>query len=143
MLLFHQVASRVGPDKDNYVVWDYHVVAVSLEHGIDGRSYWIEIPCLASPYPWTVRAQLSAKLALYAHAFFRRVVSQPTFKRHSGRTCFPMVTSIRHCRDPSPEPLSAWHGVPRLLTISHHAACFASCRRLISCRTLRATGRIW
>ncbi|KWU46574.1 hypothetical protein RHOSPDRAFT_32032 [Rhodotorula sp. JG-1b] len=54
VLLCHQVASRVGPDKNNYVMWDYHVVAVSLEHGIDGRSYWIEIPCLASPYPWTV-----------------------------------------------------------------------------------------
>lgn len=36
VLLFHQAASRVGPDMDNYVVWDYHVVAVSLDYGSDG-----------------------------------------------------------------------------------------------------------
>lgn len=36
VLLFHQVASRVGPHMDKYVVWDYHVIAVSIEHGSDG-----------------------------------------------------------------------------------------------------------
>ncbi|GAA5978164.1 hypothetical protein JCM10908_004254 [Rhodotorula pacifica] len=33
VLLFHQAASRAGPDMDHYVVWDYHVVAVAIEEG--------------------------------------------------------------------------------------------------------------
>lgn len=72
VLLFHQAASRVGPDMDNYVVWDYHVVAVSLDYGSDGvrRAFVLDRDSLLGfPVPLDSACAALYGLRLYAHAF--------------------------------------------------------------------------
>ncbi|GAA5868892.1 hypothetical protein JCM8547_002858 [Rhodosporidiobolus lusitaniae] len=36
-LLFHQKASRAGPEQGGYVIWDYHVIAIEVREGSEGR----------------------------------------------------------------------------------------------------------
>lgn len=53
-VLFHQKASKLGPEQGHYVIWDYHVIAVTVEED-ESCWAWDQDSRLGMPVGWKVR----------------------------------------------------------------------------------------
>lgn len=90
-ILFQQKASQRGPEQEHYVVWDYHVIPVTVEE--DGSSWvWDQDSILGSRVPWKGAPRRELDFRAIGRSLHVRL--QTTSKPLSGLTSLTMASCL-------------------------------------------------